>query len=101
MYRQYCDKCGKEIISINDATSRRLYEEKLLVRTVSECTYISEGPSKVIGISECKNPVFCDDNEGTHRFLNTKGVDLCDECKLELNKIVSDFMNGTPVSAST
>ena len=101
MYRHFCDKCGKEIINISDATSRRLYEEKLLVRTVSECTYISDNLNKIIGIAECKNPVFCNDDEGTHRYLNTKGVDLCDECKLELNKIVSDFMNGTPVSAST
>ena len=96
MQRCFCDKCGKEIIQFDDPRAFRIMDDNRNVKLAEKCSYTVGGVQKILGIKDCEQ------FDGTQRkTLETKYIDICDDCHIALNQIVGDFMNGTPVSAST
>ena len=97
MFRKYCDKCGKEIITFeDDLKTFRLMDDARVVKIAEKCRYTVGGLQKILGIKDSEN------FDGSFKKgLETKYIDLCDDCYIALNQIVGDFMDGTPVSAST
>lgn len=97
MYRCYCDKCGKEIIRFeDDPKTFRLMDDARVVKIAEKSRYSVGGVQRILGIKDSEQ------FDGSFRkALETKYMDLCDDCQIALNQVVGDFMDGTPVSAST
>lgn len=90
MIKTYCNKCGKEITrSDSDDVRLESYTDRV-EKLADKCKYNVQNLTMIKGTQTYPN---C---EG--KFLKEEYVDLCDDCLIKLNKLVGEFMDGTPVS---
>lgn len=90
MTKVYCNKCGKEIPHPDSDDIRGELYTNRVNKLADECKYNVQALTMIKGIQQYPN---C---EG--QFLKEEYVDLCTDCVIELNKLVGEFMDGTPVS---
>lgn len=90
MIKVYCNKCGKDITNPDSDELREEITDGVISRIAAECKYDVPSVSIVKGLGEYPN-----DNG---KYLRAYHCDLCVDCRIKLNKLVGEFMDGTPVS---
>lgn len=90
MIKVYCNKCGKEIPHPDSDELRDEIRNANIFRIASECKYEVGFPCRIKSIKTYPG--------STGKYLDEVRSDLCIDCEIELNKLVGEFMDGTPVS---
>lgn len=97
MLRRYCDRCRKEIPEFTDPDIYMNIEEQRTLRIVKECKYHISDVKKILGLHDvCYGP-----KEETRKCIHDSYLDLCEDCRIDLYKVIGEFMDDTPVSSST
>ena len=90
MTKVFCNKCGVEIPHPDSDELRDEIRQAEIFRIATECKYGVSFPCKINGLKTFP--------KGTEKYLDETRYDLCIDCQIKLNKLVGEFMDGTPVS---